>query len=70
MIDDSIVRGTTSDRIVKMLQGCGSQRGTYDASAHRHFCGHAISVPMYRPREQLIAYNRTSGRDSADDRCR
>ncbi len=58
MIDDSIVRGTTSDRIVKCC-GMPERRRCMSASVHRRFYGRAISVPILPAREQLIAYNRT-----------
>ena len=47
MIDDSIVRGTTSDRIVRMLR---------EAGAFLWPCYFGTDIPE---REQLIAYNRT-----------
>lgn len=47
MIDDSIVRGTTSDRIVKMLRVPERRRCT-SASARRRFCGRVILVRTFR----------------------
>lgn len=58
MIDDSIVRGTTSDRIVKMLRDAGA------AEVHVRISSPPFLWPCYfgtdiPAREQLIAYNRT-----------
>lgn len=49
MIDDSIVRGTTSDRIVKMLRDAGAKEVHMRVSSPP-FCTPAISVPTYRRR--------------------
>ena len=48
MIDDSIVRGTTSDRIVKMLRDAGAKERYMSESVPRHSYGHAILVQMFR----------------------
>lgn len=58
MIDDSIVRGTTSDRIVRMLRDAGAKE------VHMRVCSPPFLWPCYfgtdvPAREQLIAYNRT-----------
>ena len=58
MIDDSIVRGTTSDRIVKMLREAGA------AEVHMRVSSPPFLYPCYfgtdiPAREQLIAYNRS-----------
>lgn len=58
MIDDSIVRGTTSDRIVRMLREAGA------AEVHVRISSPPFLWPCYfgtdiPEREQLIAYNRT-----------
>ena len=59
MIDDSIVRGTTSDRIVKMLRDAGA------AEVHVRISSPPFLWPCYfgtdiPEREQLIAYNRST----------
>lgn len=58
MIDDSIVRGTTSDRIVKMLRDAGATEVHVRISSPPFLwpCYFGTDVPA---REQLIAYNRT-----------
>lgn len=58
MIDDSIVRGTTSDRIVKMLRDAGAKEVHMRVSSPPFLwpCYFGTDVPA---REQLIAYNRT-----------
>ena len=58
MIDDSIVRGTTSDRIVKMLRDAGAKEVHVRVSSPPFLwpCYFGTDVPA---REQLIAYNRT-----------
>ena len=58
MIDDSIVRGTTSDRIVRMLRDAGA------AEVHMRVSSPPFLYPCYfgtdiPEREQLIAYGRT-----------
>ena len=57
MIDDSIVRGTTSDRIVRMLRDAGAKEVHMRVSAPPFLwpCYFGTDVPA---REQLIAYNR------------
>lgn len=64
MIDDSIVRGTTSDRIVHMLREAGAKEVHMRVSAPPFLwpCYFGTDVPA---REQLIAYNR-----SVDEICR
>lgn len=56
MIDDSIVRGTTSDRIVKMLRDAGATEVHVRISSPPFLwpCYFGTDVPE---REQLIAYN-------------
>ena len=56
MIDDSIVRGTTSDRIVKMLRDAGAREVHMRVSSPPFLwpCYFGTDVPA---REQLIAYN-------------
>lgn len=58
MIDDSIVRGTTSDRIVKMLRDAGAKEVHMRVSSppFLHPCYFGTDVPAA---EQLIAHNRT-----------
>lgn len=58
MIDDSIVRGTTSDRIVKMLRDAGAKEVHVRVSAPPFLwpCYFGTDIPA---REQLIAYNRS-----------
>lgn len=57
MIDDSIVRGTTSDRIVHMLREAGAKSAyACQFTAILWPCYFGTDVPA---REQLIAYNRT-----------
>jgi amidophosphoribosyltransferase len=57
MIDDSIVRGTTSDRIVRMLRDAGATEVHMRVSSPPFLwpCYFGTDVPA---REQLIAYNR------------
>lgn len=59
MIDDSIVRGTTSDRIVKMLRDAGAKEVHMRVSSPPFLwpCYFGTDVPA---REQLIAYNRST----------
>ena len=63
MIDDSIVRGTTSDRIVRMLREAGATEVHMRVSSPPFLwpCYFGTDVPA---REQLIAYNR-----SVDEIC-
>lgn len=58
MIDDSIVRGTTSDRIVGMLKEAGAKEVHMRVSSPPFLwpCYFGTDVPA---REQLIAYNRS-----------
>lgn len=58
MIDDSIVRGTTSDRIVRMLRDAGATEVHVRISSPPFLwpCYFGTDIPE---REQLIAYNRT-----------
>lgn len=58
MIDDSIVRGTTSDRIVQMLKDAGATEVHVRISSPPFVseCYFGTDVPC---KEQLIAYNRT-----------
>ncbi|SDB16295.1 amidophosphoribosyltransferase [Eubacterium oxidoreducens] len=58
MIDDSIVRGTTSDRIVNMLKEAGAKEVHVRISSPPFLwpCYFGTDIPE---REQLIAYNRT-----------
>ena len=58
MIDDSIVRGTTSDRIVKMLRDAGAKEVHMRVSSPPFLwpCYFGTDVPA---REQLIACNRS-----------
>lgn len=64
MIDDSIVRGTTSDRIVKMLRDAGATEVHVRVSSPPFLwpCYFGTDIPQ---REQLIAYNR-----SIEDICK
>ncbi len=58
MIDDSIVRGTTSDRIVRMLREAGAREVHVRISSPPFLwpCYFGTDVPE---RDQLIAHNRT-----------
>ena len=58
IIDDSIVRGTTSDRIVKMLREAGAKEVHMRVSSPPFLwpCYFGTDVPA---KEQLIAHNRT-----------
>ena len=58
MIDDSIVRGTTSDRIVRMLRDAGAKEVHMRVSSPPFLwpCYFGTDVPA---RDQLIAYNRS-----------
>ena len=58
MVDDSIVRGTTSDRIVRMLRDAGAKEVHVRISSPPFLwpCYFGTDIPV---REQLIAYNRT-----------
>ncbi len=58
MIDDSIVRGTTSARIVRMLKEAGAKEVHVRSSAppFLHPCYFGIDIPS---EEQLIAHGRT-----------
>ncbi len=58
MIDDSIVRGTTSDRIVKMLRDAGAKEVHVRISSPPFLwpCYFGTDVPA---KDQLIAHNRT-----------
>lgn len=64
MIDDSIVRGTTSDRIVRMLREAGATEVHVRISSPPFLwpCYFGTDIPA---REQLIAYNR-----SIDEICK
>ncbi|HCT91389.1 MAG TPA: amidophosphoribosyltransferase [Lachnospiraceae bacterium] len=64
LIDDSIVRGTTSDRIVTMLREAGAREVHMMVSSPPFLwpCYFGTDVPV---REQLIAYNH-----SVDEICR
>lgn len=64
IIDDSIVRGTTSDRIVKMLRDAGATEVHMRISSPPFLwpCYFGTDVPA---RDQLIAYNR-----SVDEICK
>ena len=64
MIDDSIVRGTTSDRIVRMLREAAAKEVHMRVSSppFLHPCYFGTDVPE---REQLIAHNR-----SVEEICR
>ena len=58
MIDDSIVRGTTSDRIVQMLRDAGAKEVHVRISSPPFIseCYFGTDVPS---KELLIAYNRS-----------
>ena len=58
MIDDSIVRGTTSDQIVTMLKNAGAKEVHMRVSSppFRHPCYFGIDIP---DEDQLIANNRS-----------
>ena len=58
LIDDSIVRGTTIARIVKLLRSAGATEVHVRSAAPKFLypCYFGTDVPV---REQLIAYNRT-----------
>ena len=58
MVDDSIVRGTTSERIVRMLKAAGATEGHVRISSppFLHPCYFGTDVPSC---DQLIAHNNT-----------
>ena len=58
MIDDSIVRGTTSDRIVGMLREAGAKEVHVRISSppFLHPCYFGTDIPS---EDQLIAHNRS-----------
>ena len=58
MIDDSIVRGTTSDRIVRMLRDAGAKEVHMRVGAPPFLwpCYFGTDIPA---RDQLIAHNKT-----------
>lgn len=64
MIDDSIVRGTTSERIVRMLKNAGATEVHVRISSppFLHPCYFGTDIPSH---DQLIAYNH-----SVDEICR
>ena len=64
MIDDSIVRGTTSDRIVGMLREAGAKEVHVRISSppFKHPCYFGTDIPS---EDQLIAHNR-----SVDEICK
>ena len=64
MIDDSIVRGTTSDRIVRMLRDAGAKEVHMRVGAPPFLwpCYFGTDIPA---REQLIAHNKTTEEISA-----
>ena len=58
MVDDSIVRGTTSRRIVRMLKGCRSNRSTCVISSPpiKNPCFYGIDTST---QEELIAADKS-----------
>lgn len=64
MIDDSIVRGTTSERIVRMLKEAGAKEVHVRSSAppFKHPCYFGVDIPS---EDQLIAHER-----SVDEICK
>ena len=58
IVDDSIVRGTTSKEIVQMARVAGANKVTFTSAAPpvRHSHVYGINMPN---RHELIAYNRT-----------
>ena len=69
LIDDSIVRGTTSARIVRMVRECGAREVHMRVSAppFKHPCYFGTDIDS---EENLIASNHTVERNSAHDRSR
>jgi amidophosphoribosyltransferase len=57
VVDDSIVRGTTARKIVKMLRAAGAREVHYRLSCPpwKFPCYHGIDTPL---REELLAYSR------------
>lgn len=65
LVDDSIVRGTTSEKILQMVRSCGAKK-VYLASAApeiRHPNVYGIDMPVAR---ELIAYNRNVNQIAKD----
>ena len=69
MIDDSIVRGTTSARIVKMIRDAGAKEVHVRISSppFMYPCYFGTDVPSS---DQLIAYNHSVEEICETDRCR
>ncbi len=69
MIDDSIVRGTTSKRIVRMLREAGA------TEVHVRIASPPLKYPCFygidiQTRKKLIAANHTVEEIRVNDRCR